>query len=176
MKHRGLFATIAAAVMAIATGLAIIATASEAKPAVVPLVVVGLILLMIFLVVGSARWIGSASLPMLGTIMLEAGFGDGPSWIRSIVIGCLWFATLEMSWDSIERRSGAKHTQAATARRLQEVATVISLALVIGLVASAATSFAPDRSVLLQALVLGGLLAAFVVLIRQAAVGRPQTR
>ena len=176
MKQPGLFPTIAAVAMAVATAIAIIATASEAKTAVVPMVVVGLILLVVFLAVGSARWIGSSSLPMVGTIVLEAGFGNDPSWIRSIVIGCLWFATLEMSWDSIERRRGAKHTRAANARRLQEVVTVISLALVIGLVASAVTSFAPDRSVLLQALVLGGLLAAFVVLIRQAAAVRAETR
>jgi len=44
---------------------------------------------------------------------------------------------------------------------------VVGVALLIGVGASALASIAPARSVALQAVVLGGLLTAFVAMIRQ---------
>lgn len=174
MTRAAWVATAAAVLLAVSTAVAISATATVATSAVTQLVAAGVILLVVFLLVGSSRWVGVASGPMLGAIVLEAGFADGPSWTRSILIGCLWFVTMEVSWEAIERRSRARHTRVATERRVQEVVTVVAVALVLGLVAVAATPVAPVRSVLLQAVVLGGLLTAFVALVRTAA--RPRQR
>ena len=87
--------------------------------------------------------------------------------MRSITVGCWWYVTMEVSWEAIERRHGARNTAEATAHRVQEVATVVGVALLIGVGASALASIAPARSVALQAVVLGGLLTAFVAMIRQ---------
>ena len=182
-------ATVVAAALAIATAVAIRVTATEAITAVTPLVATGVILHWIFLIVGSVRWVGVASAPMAAAIVLEAGFADEPSWIRSILIGCLWYVTMEASWEAIHRRRvvrvvrirpwGASsfpsfpgrrslYTREANERRVHEVVTVVALSLALSLAAMAATVVAPVRSVFLQALVLGGLLAAFVALVRAA--------
>ncbi len=167
MRLGGIWVTVLAAALGIGAASAVIITASEAHTVVVPLMTLAVILHVGFLTLGSARWVAIASLPMVGAIVLESGFAEDPSWIRSITLGCWWFVTMEVSWEAIERRYGARHTRAATARRVQEVATVVGVALLIGLVATVLISIAPSRSVAVQAVVLGGLLAAFVSVIRQ---------
>jgi len=155
--------------LAVATALALRVTATEALVAVTPLVVTGVALFTGLLFVGSARWVGVASAPMIGAIVLEAGFADEPSWIRSIVAGCVWYLALECAWEAIERRDGARSTGAAERQRLRELLAVVALSLGVGLVSAAATVVAPLRSVLLQALAIGALLAVFTVLLRTAA-------
>ncbi len=169
MTRAAWVATVGAVLLAVVTAVALAATATEATTAVTPLVTAGVCLLVVFLVVGSSRWVGVASVPMMGAIVLESGFSDDPSWTRSILIGCLWFVTMEASWEAIERRSAGRHTRAANDRRVQEIVTVVAVALVMGLVAVAATAVAPVRSVLLQAMVLAGLLTVFVTLVRASA-------
>lgn len=163
--------SLAAVGLAVATAVATRLTATEALVAVTPLVVTGVVLLAVLLFVGSSRWVGVASLPIVGSIVLEAGFADEPSWIRSIVLGCLWYLTLECAWEAIERRDGARWTSAAQRHRVQEVLAVVSISLGVGLVAAAATALAPLRSVLVQALAIGALLGVFTVLLRTA--GKP---
>ena len=170
----GRYYTLAAACLIVATGIALERTATAALPAVRPTVLTGVVLGLGFLLIGSASWVGVASLPMIGAIMFESGFGDEPSWVRAIVIGCLWFVALEMSWEAIERRSGSTYTRASGATRVREVATVVGVALVLGIFAAAATEFAPARSVLVQAIVLGSLLGALASAIRGTA-SRAQT-
>ena len=167
MRRDGVWITLLAAVLGISAAVVMMVTASEARTAVAPLMTIAVALHITFLLLGSARWVASASLPMVGAIVLESGFADDPSWIRSIALGCWWYVTMEVSWDAIERRHGARHTAAATARRVQEVATVVGVALAIGAGALALQSLAPARSVALQAVVLGGLLTALIAMIRQ---------
>ena len=169
----GYYYTLAAACLIVATGIALERTATAALPAVRPTVMAGVVLALGFLLIGSAGWIGVASLPMIGAIVLESGFGDEPSWVRAIVIGALWFVALEMSWEAIERRSGSTYTRASGATRVREVATVVGIALVLGIFAAAATEFAPARSVVVQAIVLGSLLGALASAIRGTASRRP---
>lgn len=162
-----MWVTVLAAAMGMGAVAAMVATASEAMTAVVPLMAVAMLLHLTFLILGSARWVASASLPMVGGIVLESGFAEESSWMRPIALGCWWYVTMEVSWEAIERRHGARTTAEATAHRVQEVATVVGVALLIGVGASALASIAPARSVALQAVVLGGLLTAFVAMIRQ---------
>lgn len=163
---------------AIALGLIVITatgvTGSEAGTAITPLMFIAGAMHVGFVVVGSARWVGATSAPMLAAVVLESGFSEDPSWLRSIILGCSWFVVLELSWEAIDRRSGARHTIAATLRRVQEVVTVVAVSLGVGLIASSATSLAPVRTVALQALVLGGLLAAFVSLVRHVVMSGPK--
>ena len=167
MRRDGAWITLLAAVLGVAAAVVMMVTASEARTAVAPLMIVAIVLHLTFLLLGSARWVASASLPMGGAIVLESGFAEDPSWIRSIALGCWWYVTMEVSWEAIERRHGARHTVAVTDRRVQEVATVVGVALAIGAGALILESFAPARSVAVQAVVLGGLLTAFIAMIRQ---------
>lgn len=173
MIRPGAGVTAMALALGVATAVLIRHTATEALVAVTPLVVSGVVLLSLFVLVGSTRWVGVASAPMVGAVMLEAGFADEPSWIRSIVLGCLWYLAMECAWEAIDRRDGARHSRPATLHRLREVVGVVALALTLGLVAAAATTVAPLRSVFLQALAVGALLATFVLLLRTAV--RPTT-
>ena len=165
----GIWLTAAAMIVGVAAMITVGVTASEAGTAITPLMFIAAMMHVGFLIVGSSRFVATSSVPMIGAVMIESGFSDEPSWIRSIVLGCWWFVALELSWEAIDRRHGARYTAAATLRRVQEVVTVVGLALGIGLVASVATELAPARSVALQAVVLGGLLAAFMSLVRHVA-------
>lgn len=165
----GIWVTAVAMVVGLGAVTAMGATATEAGAAVAQLMVIAATLHGGFLIIGSARWVGVSTVPMVAAVMLESGFADEPSWMRSIILGCWWFVTMELSWEAIDRRSGARYTTKATMRRVQDVVTVVCVAMVIGLVASSATSFAPVRSVALQAVVLGGLLAGFLSLVRHVA-------
>jgi len=168
-RTNGIWVTAAAMAVGLGAVIAMGATATESRAAVAQLMVVAAILHSGFLIIGSARWVGVSTMPMVAAVMLESGFADEPSWIRSIILGCWWFVTMELSWEAIDRRGRVRYTTRATMRRVQDVVTVVAIALVVGLVASSATSFSPVRSVALQAVVLGGLLAAFLSLVRHVA-------
>lgn len=169
MTRSAWWLTSCAATLGAATAFGIAVTATEVTTAVTPLVVAGVILLVGFLLIGTSRWMGLASAPMVGAIVLEAGFADEPSWVRSILLGCVWYLTMECAWEAVDRRDGARHTRAANQRRLQEVVAVAVCALGLGAAAAVATTAAPLRSVLLQALAVSALLAVFVGLLRSGA-------
>ncbi|MEM9652144.1 MAG: hypothetical protein AAGA65_08605 [Actinomycetota bacterium] len=162
----GLLLTAAAAALAVAVGGAVWITAVEGRAVVAQLVAASLVIHLYFLIIGSARWIGISSLPLLGSALIEAGLGDGPSWLRSLAIGCGWFVAVEVGWEAIERRKGARYTAAATARRIQEVLTVVGVSVVLGGAATVTASLAPARSVPVQAVVIGGLLVALAGVVR----------
>jgi len=170
----GVWVTALALVVGLAALITIGATTSEADTAVAPLLLIAGAMHVYFLVVGSVRMVAASSAPVLASFVLESGFGDEPSWIRSIVLGCWWFVAMELSWEAVERRNGARHTRAASMRRVQDVVTVVAITLAVGLIAASATSFAPVRSVAVQALVLAGVLAGFVWVVRHVVAGRPE--
>ena len=167
MIRPGVWLSVAAVALAVLTAVVIRITASDGIDAVNALVAVMLLAHAALVLIGSSRWIGLTSIPVVVAVMVEAGLATQPAWTRSIVIGVLWFLTMEVSWEAIDRRSGVSYTEAATRRRLQEVVSVVGVALAVGFVATAATTIAPVRSVALQAIVVGALLFAFVSLIRQ---------
>ncbi len=162
MIRPGLWFSVVAIVAAGVTAWVAWATSSEGRTVVLQLGVLAVVVFSGFLLIGAGRWIGVASLPMFGATAVEIGFADDPTWMRSIIIGALWFVTLEAGWEAIDRRSGSTYSAAATARRLQEVGTVLGLSLLIGLLATLAATVAPCRSVLIQGLVIGIFLLGLI--------------
>lgn len=167
MVRPGWLLTAMAVVAAAVTAAFLRVTATAAEVAVTPLVLLGAVLLGGMLLVGSARWIGVSSVPMVGAMALESGFGQDPSWVRSLAAGCLWYLTLELGWEAIDRRDGARHTPAAQRQRLQEVVAVLGLSICAGGVAILAAAGAPTRSVAVQAITIGAVFAVIVVLLRR---------
>lgn len=142
-------------------------TATVAAELVLLFGVLGLALFLVGLLIGLTAAIGFASVFVLSSALFEAMAVDEPVWVRSLVIGCLWFASIELGWEAIDRRNGYEATPAVGARRLQEVLTVIGVTLVVGVVAVAMQSFAPARTMSLQVLVVAGFVAAFVTVARR---------
>ena len=111
------------------SALLVIGWATDHRDVAGRLALAGLILFGLTLALGSARLVGLATLPMLGAALVAA---DGRASIGSIVVGCLWYVTLELAWDSIERRDGGERTAAYAHRRVFEVTTVVTLTLAVG--------------------------------------------
>ncbi len=132
--------------------------------------VAGLVILAVGLAIGSDRLVGSASLPVLGAALLGADQSGGLVLGRSIIIGCLWYVTLELCWASIELRSDTARTAALGLQRIREVATVVVGAVVVGLGGLAAASVAPTRTVLVRVVVVAAVLVATAAAVRQLAV------
>lgn len=164
-ERNGLWSSVAAVAVAAVATLVLVATATEGLTLVRSLAIVAVAAHVASIVFGAARLVGASMVPMVGAIAVESGMGSEPSWIRSLVLGCLWFVACELAWEAIDRRRGFHYAPAAVAQRVQEVATVVGATLAIGALAAAAVSLAPARSVPLQAAVLAMVV---VVLIRFA--------
>lgn len=158
--------TLAAAAAACTVAGLTAVTAGVARGSVTQIVGWALVMYLFTLAIGSSWWLGASSIPLLGAALIDAGFGQDPVWLRSIVIGCGWFAVVELGWEAIERRAGGQYRPAASVRRVQEVTTVIVVAAGLGVTAVTVAALAPARSVMLQAAVVVGLLAALASLIR----------
>jgi len=172
--HDAIGSSIAAVALSVATMLAITSTASASNQFVDQLMVLAVVVHAACIAFGTSRWIGLASVPVVLAIVTESGFSDDPSWIRATAVGCLWFVTMEMSWEAIDRRRKGTRTTGAMARRVQDIAAVLGITLAIGLVASATATFAPERTVLIQALVFVILFGGCVAMIRQVSTGARQ--
>ena len=72
------------------------------------LAITGVVLFAIALVVGSPRFVGLATVPVLGGALIASALGAEPAWLRSIVLGCVWYVAVELAWEAIERRDGAQ--------------------------------------------------------------------
>ena len=131
---------------------------------------IGLALFVVGVLAGSSSIVAFGTLPMLGAAMIEIGANPGDGWIRAAVVGSLWFVSLEMAWDAIERRDGHRRSKAVNFRRMQEVSTVVVGAFAVPLVVLAlVTAFTPQRTLAVQALVVGGLAVAMISAIRHLA-------
>jgi len=155
---------------ATATAVSITLSATDHRDVAGRLAVSGVILFAFTLAVGSARLVGLATLPVFGAALVAAG---GRASVGSIVVGCLWYVALELAWDSIERRDGGERTAAFVHRRVHEVATVVTLALVVTIAGFAATDAAPERSLFTQGPIIVGLLIALGLVTRSFARRRP---
>ena len=156
-----------AVTLSLVAGVAVRVTATEGVNGVTQLMGFAVLVVVVALVFDLPQVLAASTILVLGAVLVEAGLGDEPTWIRSLAIGCLWFITVEVGWEALERRDGSRRTAAAFARRVQELSTVVVLALVLGVVAIALISFAPARSVLLQAVILALVIGLFVHALRQ---------
>ncbi len=127
----------------------------------------GVVLFAIGLALGSARLVGVAALPVLGSALFSSATGESPAWVRSIVVGCLWYLAVELAWDSIERRNGVKRSSDLELRRINEVAVVVVISLGVTVSAYAASSLDAPRTLIGQAAILTALFAALLLVIRQ---------
>ena len=123
------------------------------------------------LAVGSARLVGVATLPIFAAALIASASADDPAWVRSIVLGVLWYLAAELAWEGIERRDGARRSRAFNDRRIDEVTTVLVLSLAVT-TATFLTSFVtPVRTVLAVGVVIVGLITALNLANRHLSLG-----
>lgn len=101
------------------------------------------------LAVGSTRLVGLTTFAMAASTLATTSSSD-PAWVRSTLIGCIWYAAVELAWESIDRREHQERSAAVAKLRINEVATVVTVALVMAAVAFAISSIAPQRTLLTQ--------------------------
>lgn len=133
-------------------------------------VALGLVTYVIGVMVGSRHLVAGAGLPVLAAAVVAAGTSDTTAWGRSLAIACLWYASMELAWESIDRRTETKRAPAIDYRRIQEVAMVVVLCLVMGLGSAAVATVAPPRSLLIRAAVIGAVVVALIVATRRMSV------
>lgn len=140
------------------------------------LAIVGVALLAVALVVGSGRLVGLTTLPMLGAALVASQAAENPAWVRSIMVGILWYVTAELAWDAIERRDGVRRTKAFRDRRIDETTTVVLVTLGAAGLGLLASSQAPVRTAFALGPILVGLLLALGMTtrhLRRTASGEP---
>ncbi|MGI9605124.1 MAG: hypothetical protein ACR2P0_03200 [Acidimicrobiales bacterium] len=155
----------ASLVLAATTAAIIVAAAPLATEVGGRLALTALVFYGIVLIVGSARLVGLSSILMLGAALASTSSTD-PEWVRSIVIGCVWYAAIEIGWSSIEQRKGAERTAAFNRRRVNEVATVVALAVIVTLAGLVGSGAAAERTLIAQAPIVLGLVAAVALITR----------
>jgi len=150
---------------AVALGMAgavatVIAYSSPSKTEIASrLAILGVALFAVAVTLGSARLVGVATLPVLAAALVSSVAAAEPAWVRSIVLGIAWYTAVELAWDAIERRDGVERSRAFNDRRIDEVTTVVILALVITTAGFLLSFLAPVRTVLVAGLVVICLLA-----------------
>ena len=110
--------------------------------------------------VGSARLVGVATLPIFAAALIASAGADDPAWVRSIVLGVLWYIAAELAWEGIERRDGARRSSAFNDRRIDEATTVLAVSLAVATAAFLTSFLAPVRTDLAVGVVIVGLIAA----------------
>lgn len=158
--RQGWVAAVGAVTLGALTAFIVAGTESDYPWLVSRIALVGLALLAMGTAIGSEHAVGLASAPMLGAAVLGATAGGDTAWGRSMMIGCIWYVASELAWASIEQRDGTRRSAAVSNRRLQEVATVVIVGLGVGLAGAAASSLAPERTLVVRALVIGAALIA----------------
>ncbi len=128
--------------------------------------ILGVTILLVALVLGSARLVGISTLPILGGAIM-ASRATELSWARMIVVGCLWYIAAELAWDAIERRDGAGRSKALENRRVHEIATVVALALAITTAGYLTAFLAPARTLVAEGLGVLGVVAVIGLAIRR---------
>ncbi len=127
----------------------------------------GLALYGVGLVFGSERLVAVAAVPVLFSAVLSVEVDTGIDLGRALIIGCLWYVSTELAWESIGWRSDTVHAPAIATQRTQEVATVVIVTIAIGLAAVGLASVAPSRTLLLRALAVGAVVAGLGIALYQ---------
>jgi len=130
--------------------------------------IAAVVLFALALAAGSARLVGLTTLVM-ATSALAATQSSDPAWVRTTVIGCIWYMAVELAWESIGRRHHRGRNEAVTMRRINEVATVVTIALIVAAGAFVLSSNAPQRTLLSQGPIMIGILVAMTVATRALA-------
>ena len=159
---KGRIQGLVAITLATATVVFIVGTTTRFPTSAAQLAGAGLAVMAFSVVLGWSAGIGLASLPLLSGAVIEHATVSTQDWFRATVIGCLWYCTAELAWDSIERRDGHQRTRAVNIRRLQEVASVVGATVVLALVSLILIGQAPDRTLWIQVLTLGMAVAALI--------------
>lgn len=138
------------------------------------LAIFGVLLFIAALGIGSARVVGAASLPVLGSALIASATADTTSWTQSIVVGVGWYVAVELAWDSIERRGGTQRSNELDLRRIQEVSSVVMLSLAMTVTAFVISGIGIERSLVTQVLVIGSVIAALVIALSHVISTSPQ--
>ncbi len=154
-------------ILAAATTVTIIVSSTVSVWLAGRLAIAGLVVFAAGIAFGSERMTGASALPMLAGAILGADPGLGLPWGRALIIGCIWYGALEAGWSSIEYRHGARTAAAVTRRRIQEVATIVMLAVVVGAGGIALGELAPTRTLLVRGSVIAAVLVALAMGLRQ---------
>ncbi|MDH3293666.1 MAG: hypothetical protein OER95_05025 [Acidimicrobiia bacterium] len=152
----------AAVGLGLITTLSIVATTSRFPGPAAQLAWAGFVVLAASVALGWSAGVGLAGLPMLAAAVIEIATVSSQGWLRATAVGCLWFCTAELAWDSIERRDGQRRAARLNRRRVQEVATVVAATLAVTLTAVFLIGRAPDRTFWIQILTLGVAVAAMI--------------
>ena len=131
----------------------------------------GFALFAVALAIGSARLVGIATLPILAAALVASAGADDPAWVRSIVLGVLWYLAAELAWEGIERRDGARRSSAFNDRRIDEATTVLVLSLAVTTAAFLSSFVTPVRTVVAVGVVVVGLITAFNLANRHLSLG-----
>lgn len=166
MFRTGWKLTCLAFTLAAATFVVILATRSDEDTIVGQLAGFGVIAFCVSVWFGARQLAGFASVPVLGSELIEVSASDESIWIQTLIVGCLWYVTVEVGWEAIERRDASQHSRAAVLQRSREVITVVALSLIGGVMALVTVSVAPVRTLPVQALVIIGVLSLFVMSLR----------
>lgn len=163
--HDGVAQGLAAVGVATVTAMIIATSAPADDPLTGRLVIAGVGLFAVALALGSARVVGATSFLVLGSALAGSATADNPTWVQAIIVGCLWYVAVELAWDSIERRDGAERATTLDLRRLNEVTTIVVMALVITVSAYAASSLEVPRTLLRQVVLILALLGSLGIAI-----------
>jgi len=117
-------------------------------------------------VVGLRPAIGVAAVIALGAGTINVAAADGPVWFEATISSVLVYAAAETGWEALERRSGRVRSRPALWFWLEQRALVAVATVLVATGGAVLADSAPVRSVLLQAAVGVGFIAALV------AVGR----
>ena len=125
--------------------------------------IIGAVLFMLALLLGSGRALGLSSLLGLAALLATTLPYDMTSWVRALVVGALWYMAVELGWDAIERRDGVRRTPSYVSRRLEETSTVVLISVVLTAAVFLVSEMAPLRTMLVVATAIIGIAVALGV-------------
>ena len=129
----------------------------------------GLLTIGLAIGVGSPSLVGLAALPMLGGATIGLDRPVGHAWGQVLLIALLWYGASELAWTGIEARDGTRRSRDVDQLRIREVATVIAVAVGVGVAGSVLATAAPARTALLRAVAVAAVLLAVILLGRHLA-------
>ena len=143
---RWIVPAVACVVFGVATAVLVTLTAERSQAQTALVSAVGIAILLAGVLIGSEGIVGVAVVPLLLSALISGPGGSDATLGRSVLIGCALYAMAELGWESITDRVLHGRPTPIRRRRVEEVAIVLAVALVIGLTAAGASELAPDRT------------------------------
>lgn len=169
----GWFSAAAAPIVAVIAAVAVATSATNVIWLANRATIAGVVILTLGVLSGSERVVGLASLPFLAGAIAGSRPEDSAAWTAPLIIGVLWYLATELAWHSIEQRDGVVRTAAIKRGRRQEIATVVIVALLVGLGGALLGTYAPTRTLFLRIVLIGSVLAAMGIAVRQMSETAP---